>query len=211
MLAKQNDRSYINVMARPKNPDTIRLLLLELGLTLFAKRGYHGTGIKEIVDTAHVPKGSFYNYFKSKEEFGIEIVRWHSADFWQKWHSAIDENATDPLRALHDCFDTMLSEHFDCAVNTFCVVAHVAAEMCETSPECRTMMKTLVDNMNNNLATYIRKAQVLGVARNDTDAGALAILFWDAWQGSIVRMKIENSIEPVKQCVTLFFDRLLKQ
>ena len=95
-------------MARPKNPDTIRPLLLGVGLTLFAKRGYHGTGIKEIVDNAGVPKGSFYNYFKSKEEFGIEIIRWHSADFWQKWHSSINENAADPLQALQDCFEVML-------------------------------------------------------------------------------------------------------
>lgn len=198
-------------MARPKNPDTIRPLLLEVGLTLFARRGYHGTGIKEIVDTAHVPKGSFYNYFKSKEEFGIEIIRWHSADFWQKWHSSIDENSVDPLQTLRNCFDAMLVDHIDCAVNTFCVVAHVAAEICETSPECRTTMKTLVNEMNNNLAVYIRKAQTLGLARNDADANELAILFWDTWTGSILRMKIEDSIEPVKQCVTLFFDLLLKK
>lgn len=198
-------------MVRPKKNDTIRPLLLEVGLTLFAKRGYHGTGIKEIVDNAHVPKGSFYNYFKSKEEFGIEIIRWHSADFWQKWNSSIDANAADPLQALYDCFNTMLVEHIDCAVNTFCVVAHVAAEMCETSPECRITMKTLLDDMLNNVAGYIQKAQRLGLARSDVEANELASLFWDAWTGSILRMKIEDSIEPVKQSVSLLFGRLLKK
>ena len=97
ILAKQDDRSYIPFMARPENPDTTRTRLLEVGLSLFAKRGHHGTGIKEIVDTAHVPKGSFYNYFKGKEDFGIEIVRRHSAGFWQKWYAGIGENAVDPL------------------------------------------------------------------------------------------------------------------
>ena len=198
-------------MARPKNPDTIRPLLLEVGLTLFAKRGYHGTGIKEIVDNAGVPKGSFYNYFKSKEEFGIEIIRWHSADFWQKWHSSINENTADPLQALQDCFEVMLVEHVDCAVNTFSVVAHVAAEMCETSPECRTTMKTLLNDMLNNIAGYIRKAQQLGLARDDVDAHELASLFWDAWTGSVVRMKIEDRIEPVQQCVSLLFGQLLRK
>ena len=196
-------------MARPKKTDTTRTRLLEVGLTLFAKRGYHGTGIKEIVDTAHVPKGSFYTYFKSKEEFGIEIVRWHSSDFWQRWHAAIDKNSVAPLLALRNCFDVMLVEHIDCAVNTFCVVAHVAAEMCESSAECRIAMKSFFGDMRDNLAEYIRKAQLLGQARNDADADELACLFWDAWQGSILRMKIENNIEPVKQCVSLLFDRIL--
>ena len=196
-------------MTRSPNNDTTRSRLLEVGLTLFAKRGYHGTGIKEIVDTAHVPKGSFYNYFRSKEDFGIEIVRWHSADFWQKWHASIDANTLDPLQALHNCFDIMLSDHVDCAVNIFSVVAHVAAEMCETSPECRVMIKSLFNDMCNNLGEYISKAQLLGLARNDVDAHELASLFWDAWQGSLLRMKIEGSIEPVKQCVSLLFERLL--
>lgn len=198
-------------MARPKNPNTTRTRLLEVGVALFAKRGYHGTGIKEIVDAAQVPKGSFYTYFKSKEDFGLSIVRWHSADFWNKWHESFDKNASDPLQALRNCFDTMLSEYNDCAVNTFCVVAHMAAEICETSDECRIAMKAPLNEMRDILAGHIRKAQELGIARNDADADQLSLLFWDAWVGSILRMKVQNSLEPVKQCVSLFFDRLLKQ
>jgi ribosomal protein S13 len=34
--------------------------------------------------------------------------------------------------------------------------------------------------------------------------------FWDTWQGSVLRMKIENSREPVKRCVSFLFDRFLK-
>lgn len=197
-------------MARPKNPDTIRTRLLEVGLALFARRGYHGTGIKEIVDTAHVPKGSFYSYFRSKEDFGIAIVRWHSADFWRKWHDSMDDQAPDPLLALRACFDTMLAEHMDSAVNTFSVIAHVVGEMCESSAECRAAVKSVQREMFANLATYIRKAQQSGVARNDIDAELLASLFWDAWTGNILRVKIEGNLEPLKQCVFLLFDRLMK-
>ena len=37
---------------------------------MFMEQGYHGTGIQEVVDKVGIPKGSFYNYFKSKEDFG---------------------------------------------------------------------------------------------------------------------------------------------
>ena len=53
--------------------------LLEAGVTLFAEKGFHGTGVKDIVERAGVPKGSFYNYFDSKEAFGAAILR-HYAD-----------------------------------------------------------------------------------------------------------------------------------
>ena len=31
--------------------------------TLFAEKGYYGVGLKELLDSCGVPKGSFYYYF----------------------------------------------------------------------------------------------------------------------------------------------------
>lgn len=39
--------------------------LLDQGVTLFLEKGYHATGLKEILDTVQLPKGSFYTYFNS--------------------------------------------------------------------------------------------------------------------------------------------------
>ncbi|NUK35371.1 helix-turn-helix transcriptional regulator [Streptomyces lunaelactis] len=44
--------------ARPANP-LVRENLLDAGLTLFHARGFNAVGIKEVTDTAGVPKGSF--------------------------------------------------------------------------------------------------------------------------------------------------------
>jgi TetR/AcrR family transcriptional repressor of nem operon len=197
-------------MSRPKNPDIIRTRLLDVGLAAFAKRGYHGTGIKEIVDTANVPKGSFYNYFKSKEDYGIAIVHRHSAEFWQKWQTSVTETPDNPLQVLRGCFSAMLTEHIDCSVNTFSVVAHLAAEVCETSPECRSLMTTILAEWQENLACFIARAQQAGQIRTDIEAHQLATLFWDAWQGAILRMKMQESAEPVKQLVDLMLDAILK-
>lgn len=196
-------------MSKIKNPD-IRTRLLDIGLTAFAKRGYHGTGIKEIVDAANVPKGSFYNYFKSKEDFGIAIVHRHSAEFWQKWHASVADNSDNPLQVLRDCFAAMLSEHIDCSVNTFSVVAHLAAEVCDTSADCRSLMTEIIKEWQESLAFFIAKAQQAGQIRADVDSHQLANLFWDAWQGAILRMKMEESAVPIKQLVTLMLDSILK-
>ncbi|WP_277057177.1 TetR/AcrR family transcriptional regulator [Trichlorobacter lovleyi] len=197
-------------MSRPKNPDMIRTRLLDVGLAAFAKRGYHGTGIKEIVDTAQIPKGSFYNYFKSKEEFALAIVLRHSEEFWGKWRESFDSHQIDPLQALRDCFDTMLTEHLCCSVNTCSVVVHLAGEICENSETCRSTMSAVVQEWSENLAVVIRQAQKAKIIRQDLEAHQLATLFWDAWLGAMQRMKMNNSAEPLKQLVDLMFGTILK-
>ncbi len=46
-------------MPRPADPRA-RAALLEAGERLIHERGYNGAAVKEIVDAAGVPKGSFY-------------------------------------------------------------------------------------------------------------------------------------------------------
>ena len=48
--------------------------LLTQGVTMLMGQGYHGTGLQEILDASNIPKGSFYNYFGSKENFGAEVI-----------------------------------------------------------------------------------------------------------------------------------------
>ena len=53
--------------------------LLEVGLERLRSTGYTATGVKEVLDLANVPKGSFYHYFPSKEAFAGEEFRWLAA------------------------------------------------------------------------------------------------------------------------------------
>jgi TetR/AcrR family transcriptional repressor of nem operon len=51
--------------------DLTREKILKAAGALFHEFGYNGTSVQDIVRKAEVPKGSFYNYFKSKEELAI--------------------------------------------------------------------------------------------------------------------------------------------
>lgn len=54
-------------------PDT-KEAILAAGHALIIEKSYNGCGLKEILDKAGVPKGSFYHYFKSKEDFGLALI-----------------------------------------------------------------------------------------------------------------------------------------
>ncbi len=59
----------------PKNPsrDT-RQSLLDAGLELFAKDGFHGTSLRQIAQAVGVSESALYNYFASKEALFHAIV-----------------------------------------------------------------------------------------------------------------------------------------
>ena len=45
--------------------------LIRSGLELLTQNGFLATGVDAIVKNANVPKGSFYYYFKSKEDYAV--------------------------------------------------------------------------------------------------------------------------------------------
>jgi len=47
---------------------------LERGAEIIHLKGFNHTGVQEVLRAAGVPKGSFYNYFKNKEDFGLQVI-----------------------------------------------------------------------------------------------------------------------------------------
>ncbi|MEL7434720.1 MAG: TetR/AcrR family transcriptional regulator, partial [Chloroflexota bacterium] len=48
--------------------------ILQHGFEVMYAKGYHATSIQDIADAAHMPKGSFYHYFKTKELFTVDAI-----------------------------------------------------------------------------------------------------------------------------------------
>jgi TetR/AcrR family transcriptional repressor of nem operon len=51
-----------------------RQQIVDAALSIFHENGFNATSVNDIVARANVPKGSFYNHFKSKDALGIEIL-----------------------------------------------------------------------------------------------------------------------------------------
>lgn len=49
--------------------------IVEAGRKLFARQGFHATGMRDIAKTARVSIGSLYHYFRSKDELFLAVVR----------------------------------------------------------------------------------------------------------------------------------------
>lgn len=64
-----------NEKKKATQPQGIREKLLDVGAKLVAEKGFNKISVEEITKTAGVAKGSFYTYFKRKEDLIQEINR----------------------------------------------------------------------------------------------------------------------------------------
>ncbi len=63
------------VTEQKRNPKESRSRILQAATTLFAAKGFDGTGVNEIADAAGLNKRMIYHYFGSKEGLYVEVLR----------------------------------------------------------------------------------------------------------------------------------------
>ncbi len=191
-------------MARPRKSHDTRRRLLDEGVAAFTVHGFHGTGIKDVLDRVRVPKGSFYNYFASKEAFGVEAIHHYAAANGERFRTALDD-APDALSGLRAYFDGLITEHEENGYGGGCLVANLAAEL-EGSDLCRAALQVAWAAWRDAVEDALATAQTSGALRQDIPSGEMADLLVDAWEGAVLRMKIERSVAPLRACLARLLD-----
>ena len=184
--------------------------LLEVGLSLFEQKGYNATGLQEIASGAEISKGSFYSYFSSKEDFGVGVIRYYTEASISRWQQMLDQaSEEDPYKALSITFLEITDKYNEANIKKGCLLGNLAAEISEASEACRVELDQSVLQFRKILTKHIGLGQLMGKVRVDLPAEMLADLIWDSWQGSLLRMQIEKSIQPVTDNLTMLFEHLL--
>lgn len=187
-------------MVRAVNKQINREKVLDQGVTLLMEQGYHGTGLQEILEAVQVPKGSFYNYFASKESFCAEVVQRYIEPFLDQLKAYLQNPQYDSLSAIRAYFDELIDELERRQFKGGCLLGNLMGEVGDTSEICRESLQRAVADYRNLLATGLARGQNEGRIRSDLSAKKMADLLVNAWQGALLRMKIEKSVEPLKDC-----------
>jgi TetR/AcrR family transcriptional repressor of nem operon len=197
-------------MPRTADPTEIPERLLAAGHQLFLRQGYHATGIQQITDQAGVPKGSFYNHFASKEAFGAAIVDRYASYSQRSWERMMRDAPAQPMAAIHHVFSRMLDHHERADNASGCLIGNLAAEVAQASEVCRERLLAAQLAWRERLAGLIRAGQERGEIRNDMDPQALSGLTWSVWEGALLRMKVENSVRPLRESMALVLEQIYR-
>ena len=168
------------LMPRPSNKDQI----IKSGLAVFHEFGYHASGVQAVVDHAGVPKGSFYNHFKSKEDLGLEVLNayWAQSEDMRAALRIPDHPPLDRIDAHLAAFSVTQSG---------CLVGNFTGEMAN-EPQFREALQAVYASWIADFEACIAEGQKDGTIRNDETAKALAEFVVTALEGSVLKRKLES-------------------
>lgn len=184
--------------------------ILNAGADLIHRQGFNRTGLKEILDAAGVPKGSFYFYFKSKEDFGTALIDHFMGIMGEAARPVLGDPATAPIERLKRFFGTRRERFEAGGCERGCFIGNLAQEMSDLSPSMRQGVCRAFSALATTLENLLSEAAQCGDIPADIEPGRTAAFILDAWEGALLRMKAEKSVEPLRRFEDMVFNRLLR-
>jgi TetR/AcrR family transcriptional repressor of nem operon len=182
----------------PEDMEAMRATLIRNGMELLTERGYSSTGIDAILKPAGVPKGSFYYYFSSKEQFIGEVIDAYSAYFAQLLDRYLLNTAQTPLKRIQEFVEAASAGMARFNYKRGCLVGNLGQEM-STLPEVfRFQIESVFADWESRLAQCLRDAQQQGEISPSANPQMLAYIFWIGWEGAVLRAKLEQTDRPMK-------------
>ena len=185
--------------------------IIETGAEIIHRKGFNHTGIQEILNAASVPKGSFYNYFKSKQDFGLQIIDHFLAHFRRIAEDTLEDTRVSPLNRIYR-FLTAFMEYFESQNYTGgCPIGNLAQEMGDLNPAFRQKLCEAIDMMIDAYCRVLTAAQNDGKIMKSLDIRETAGFIVAGWHGAIIQMKLTRSLAPLKNHRKFVFDYILKK
>ena len=185
--------------------------LLEIGLRHLRLTGYTATGVKDILDLAGVPKGSFYHYFPSKEAFASDLISRYAQIEAERVHRILDDSTVSPLKRLRSYFQELSTANGYHAEVSGCLIGSMSLEVADHNETLQTQLRSLFEVLQSSVASVLR----LAIQHGDLDQTAkpddLADFLVNSYEGALVRMKADRCNRPLENFLHFTFDVLLKK
>ncbi|WP_328755209.1 TetR/AcrR family transcriptional regulator [Geomonas propionica] len=182
---------------------------MRAGLDIIITKGFNGTGIDAILKQANVPKGSFYNFFSCKEEFGLAVIDLFLADMLVLLEPAMEDVSLPPLMRIRKSLEVLITRFEDNNCNKGCLIANLALEMSDQCEAFRQRLEYALQGWIDSLAALLKEAREDGAIPIDVEPAVLAESIVTSFEGALLRAKVMKSVEPLKNFVNLYFDVFL--
>lgn len=184
---------------KPSYDDT-RQHLLDTGHRMMSAKGFTGVGLNEILQTAGVPKGSFYHYFKSKEQYGQSLLedyfRNYLADMEQRFAVAGQSGCERLMGYWQNWLDSYCEP---CAAQT-CLVVKLSAEVADLSEPMRITLRDGADRIIEHITDCIEQG-VRDSSLSPGNAHRTATALYQLWLGASLMSKLHRNGRPLENAM----------
>jgi len=185
--------------------------IIEIGAQIIHQKGYHHTGIQEVIKAAGIPKGSFYFYFASKEDFGLQLIGYFNNRFMDMVRPIIRDNSISPVKRLEKIFERFIQHFIKMDFTCGCPIGNLSQEMGDLSPAFRSKLNESFLLMGKVIADLLAEGKEAGEVPEGLDLEETANFIVSGWHGALIRMKIVKSAEPLENHKRFILHTLLKQ
>lgn len=163
----------VNPAAQIDVPVPTKQRILYASAELFRRRGYSGTGLKQISQASQAPFGSLYHHFPGgKEQLGEEVIR-QAGEFFRVLVDAIYRAEPDPVAGVRAIFDGAAETVRATDYQDACPIAVIALEVASTNERLRLATADVFDNWIATGTTWFTTA---GLPRSRARELALALI-----------------------------------
>ena len=186
--------------------------LIRVGREIIAQQGFKAASLNDILTAAGVPKGSFYYYFASKEDFGLAIVDDFARDYRDRFELILGDSQYSPLTRLRNYFELKIADMADCGCTDGCLIGNLAQELSAQNEVFRDRLDKVFAEWEQYFDRCLQAAFEAGeISTSGKVNNELAKFILSSWEGAILQAKVTKSVLPMKMFVDVLFDRVLSK
>jgi TetR/AcrR family transcriptional repressor of nem operon len=179
-------------------------LLLEQGMAMLLRHGYHDLGISAVLEATDIPKGSFYHHFKSKEDFGLQAIDL----YMQEVHAGLDHCLGDtnlpPLQRVRRFFE-LSEEKYRSEGYLGCLLGGLGQELSGVSEVFRRKVEECFAEIADRIASCLDEAVQMDELPGETDTREMAELLVNCWEGAALRTRLRRDPAPLRKMLDFYF------
>jgi TetR/AcrR family transcriptional regulator, transcriptional repressor for nem operon len=180
--------------------DNTRQHILETGLGIFAGKGFASVGLNELLKAAGVPKGSFYHYFESKEQYGQALLE----DYFERYLGDIDSlfaaEAASGHERLMRYWQRWLDKQCEECAEQKCLVVKLSAEVADLSDAMRLTLRDGTDRIVDRVAAVI-EAGIADASLPKLEARPTAQMLYQLWLGASLLGKLHRNSQSLENAM----------
>jgi TetR/AcrR family transcriptional repressor of nem operon len=178
--------------------------LLEHGIAMLLRKGYHDLGIAEILDATGIAKGSFYHHFENKQDFGLQAIELYMREVHAGLDHSLSDESLPPLQRVRRFFELTAEKYRDDGY-LGCLLGGLGQELSGVSEVFRRKVEWCFSEIARRIGCCLELAVRRGELAADTDVHAMAELLVNCWEGAALRTRLRRDPAPLKQMLDFYF------
>ena len=178
--------------------------LLHHGMAMLLRQGYHALGIAAVLEATKIPKGSFYHYFKSKEDFGLQAIELYMKEVHAGLDQCLGDENLAPLQRVRRFFE-LTEQKYRSEGYLGCFLGGLGQELSGVSEVFRRKVEECFAEIEGRIVRCLREAILRGDLSKDADPQAMAKLLINCWEGAALRTRLIRDPAPLREMLDFYF------